>query len=937
MYNDGRQLRGEWTMKRTSTFAVVDLETTGADLEKDKIIQFACVFIENGEVVHSFSTDINPGKKISKHIENLTGISNKQVSKAPYFEEVGFIIKQMLETCVFVAHNVYFDYSFLNSELERMGLPGLTIEAVDTVELAQIVYPKSPGFRVGDLADYLQLSHNNPHQAYSDALVTSQMFVAIVDKLSSLPIMTLERLAELSSELGVNNQELIQMILSEQVNHRKDDRLDPMYKGINQVVIRKKDTDYLPVESDILTTPYLEMNKKELFARGLLHRKEQVDMMDAIYAFHQQKDLKNFFIQGDTGIGKTLGYLLPMSFISDAYHPTVISTSTMILQEQLIDKEINKLSQILGHPVRSILLKSSRHYLHLEAFYKTLESPVKQKQYAIYQMAVLVWLLETKTGDLDELTMNKQHLFYDHVSHIGIKYLNPSSPFYDDDFLVYQQEQKKYATFIITNHAYLIEENKRDESALPKHYSLVIDEAHKLVETMEQKQTIHISFNQSVYLMKQLNDLSKLHETLINEGVHPQLIKISALLLALFGEIEHNLKEMEQFILSAYRLKKKEQDLAFSEHDFMHKWPTQTKKTLKQLRVLFRETTILCAELDAYLIAHLDELLSKDILKLKEFIFSIRKLNDWGTEFNAYFSNFDEERQIKWFNYSKQRLTLNASRFVPIHVTEDQWYTQSDKIIYTTGTLQTNNPSYLEDELGIPSKESKHWKMASVYDYKKQTRFYTPFSDEPIADLPVSKQSRYIANVVKKIHGQEKKSMLVLFTSHDLLSVTYEKLTEYCSDNGVDLLAQNISGSRDKIMRRFNKSDQSIILGATSFWEGVDFPGDKLEIVIMTKLPFDPPHRPMIRAKYDYIQSQGKNPFYADAVPKAGMRLRQGLGRLLRSETDRGIVVMLDDRFITASYGGQIQSYLPEELEFKQLTLNDMLQDINSFFHEKGD
>ena len=922
-------------MKRTSTFAVVDLETTGADLEKDKIIQFACVFIENGKVVHSFSTDINPGKKISKHIENLTGISNKQVSKAPYFEEVGFIIQQMLEECVFVAHNVYFDYSFLNSEFERMGLPNLKLKSLDTVELAQMMYPKSPGFRVGDLADYLHLDHSNPHQAYSDALVTSQLFVAIVDKLSSLPIVTLEQLGELSSELGVNNQELIQMILFDEEERRKDDRLDPMYKKINTIIIRKKERDYLPVDSDILSTPYLDIDKSVLFERGLLHRKEQVEMMDEIYKFHQQKNIKNFFIQGDTGIGKTLGYLLPMSFISDENHPTVISTSTMVLQEQLINKEINKLSQILGHPVRSVLLKSNRHYLHLEAFYKSLQSPVKQKQYAIYQMAVLIWLLETNTGDLDELTLNKQHLFYDHVSHIGIKYLNPSSPFYEEDFLVYQEERKKYATFIITNHAYLIEENKRKESSLPKHYSLVVDEAHKLIETIEQKQSKHISFNQSVYLLKQLNDLSQLHDTLISQHLHPQLVKISELLLALFEEIEHNLKEMEQFMIVSYRLKQQEKEVAISEHDFMYKWPNPIKKLLKHLRLLFRETTILCTELDQYLMSHLDDFLSKEILKLKEFIFSIRKLNDWGVEFNDYFATFDEEREVRWMDYQKQRLTLYASTFVPIRGTEDVWYTQSNKVIYTTGTLQTNNPLYLEDELGIPKETSQHWKMPSVYDYKEQTRFYTPFSDESIADLPTSKQSRYIANVVKKIHGQEKKAMLVLFTSHDLLAITYEKLTEYCSENGVDLLAQNISGSRDKIMRRFNKSEQGIILGATSFWEGVDFPGDTLEIVIMTKLPFDPPHRPIIKAKYDYIESQGKNPFYTEAIPKAGMRLRQGLGRLLRSETDRGVVVMLDDRFITASYGREIQSYLPEELEYKQLTMNDMLEDINYFFHEK--
>lgn len=151
--------REEEVNLKSKTYAVVDIETTGTNPKEDRIIQFGCVMIEGGRITSRFSIDINPGRKISKQIQHLTGITNRRVQQAPYFEDVAATIYNLLADTIFVAHNIYFDYNFLNQELLRCQTPGLKIPGIDTVELAQIFLPSEPSFRLADLSESLGFIH----------------------------------------------------------------------------------------------------------------------------------------------------------------------------------------------------------------------------------------------------------------------------------------------------------------------------------------------------------------------------------------------------------------------------------------------------------------------------------------------------------------------------------------------------------------------------------------------------------------------------------------------------------------------------------------------------------------------------------------------------------------------------------------------------------
>lgn len=197
------------------TYAVVDIETTGTNPKEDRIIQFGCVMIESGRITSRFSIDIHPGRKISKQIQHLTGITNQRVQKAPYFEDVAQTIYNLLADTIFVAHNIYFDYNFLNHELMRCGLPSLKIPGIDTVELAQIFLPTEPSFRLADLSESLGFIHENPHQADSDAEVTGQLLLLIEERMRKLPIITLEQIARLSRHTGMDTSRFIYHVIEE--------------------------------------------------------------------------------------------------------------------------------------------------------------------------------------------------------------------------------------------------------------------------------------------------------------------------------------------------------------------------------------------------------------------------------------------------------------------------------------------------------------------------------------------------------------------------------------------------------------------------------------------------------------------------------------------------------------------------------------------------
>ena len=496
-------------MKEKVTYAVVDIETTGGSVANgNRIIQFGCVLIQEDNIVQQFAVDINPLVTIPKNIELLTGITNQTVANAPYFEDVAPTIFNLLEDCIFVAHNIQFDFVFLTEELKRCGLPSLKNKGMDTVELAQIILPTEPSFRLNDLALSLDLSHQNPHQADSDAYVTAELFLLLKNKLKKMPLVTVEQLVELAENCTMETNLFFKDALTEM---RAEHRILPKALLVKKGLALQKKHAILEQNSHRIHASYPvdTADKEKLFDEKLTTRQLQNKLMDEIYDYFSIPHSEHFVIEAATGIGKTLGYLLPLSYLVTADKPVIISTYTTLLQKQLFEKDMVQLNSIVPFTVQAAIVKSKQHYLHLAKFQEVLKEPYENLTDTLLKMRTLTWLTETVTGDIDELNLtNYLQPFWEKVCHKGWTDSQRDDPFFEEDFYLHAKEQLKHAAIIITNHAFLLHDLKCDDPILPASQQIIVDEAHHLPDVASQVSSDSFSYYSNQRIIKKIGKFS---------------------------------------------------------------------------------------------------------------------------------------------------------------------------------------------------------------------------------------------------------------------------------------------------------------------------------------------------------------------------------------------------------------------------------------------
>ncbi|MDA9469969.1 helicase C-terminal domain-containing protein [Enterococcus sp. 5H] len=919
-------------MEKSQVYAVVDIETTGTDPTVDRIIQFGCVLIQDGEIISRFATDINPNQAISKQIQHLTGISNSRVRKAPYFEDVALTIYNLLADTVFVAHNIYFDYSFLTHELVRCGAPKLKIPGIDTVELAQIFLPTEKSFRLGDLADSLGLIHENPHQADSDAQVTAELLLLIEAKMRRLPLITMEAIDRLSQLTGMDTSAYIHEIYEEMKQN-----IQPLPKEqhvVSGIALRRKEVtlfeEKLYGESIF---PVKKKAKEKVFGQIIGYRSEQSRMMNLVYEHFINDEHKDLFVEAATGIGKTLGYLFPLSYLATPENPVIISTVSIVLQNQLAEKDIPFANQLCPKPLQATIIKSHRHYIDLQRFKATLNSPVKQKQYALYQMGVLVWLLETETGDLDELQLtNFNHIFWKEVAHRGVDFLSDQDNLYQEDFVRFLYKKVKQSNVLIVNHAFLAQETLRELPILPKSSYLIIDEAHHLPDIagkIANRQFNYASFKKQVagYLEEeQLFD--QVMQVFKQEKEGQRLLRIYCKAL---GDL---VEEFSDLFYEINQLFPKEQQVMepvlLTKQRFDHLSLTG-ERSIQKIEVLLSEMLEIQERIQQLITKYLDKYTASDriiFVSLLQFFDRVEYLYEC---FDIYVNQW-QPRWIKEYSQSIQGNSLLSINDLDASILpETIWYARYQRILYTGGTLKFgNDKKYLPEKLGLTDIVFKT--LPDPYNYEKNARLFIPSEAIAISQAKTAEFSAYIASVLQEL-AQLDRSVLVLFTSHEVLSSVYYRLHPLFLNEGRELLAQGISGSREKILKRFAHSKNSVLLGADSFWEGVDLPGETLSLLVVTRLPFENPKRPFVKARYDYLEEKGIQAFTHEALPKAALRLRQALGRLIRSEKDKGALIVLDRRLITAKYGKRMIKALPKNLPVKETSIEEIVSELKEFLN----
>lgn len=913
-----------------ATYAVVDIETTGTDPEKDRMIQFGCVLVENGKIVQKFATDINPGKNIPPHIQSLTGISNSRVKKAPYFEDIAETIYYLLENTIFVAHNIHFDYRFLNHELVRCQMPALDLQGIDTVDLAQIFLPSEGSFRLGDLAESIGLANHEPHQADSDAQVTAALLLHIEQKMRHLPVVTLTEIAKRSDSLSMDTGNYIRKILKS--IQTENQPLNKELQIIEGIALRKKEVTLFQSPTYESEYPKTKKGKERFFVSPYEYRKEQARLMNVVYKHFIETTEKNLLIEAETGMGKTMGYLFPISFFATPEEPVIISTASILLQNQLMEQEIPKVNEIVTYPIQATLVKSKRHYIDLQRFVDSLQLKINKKQYLRYQMSILVWLTETLTGDFGELNLLKlDDPFFEDVRHRGTNYLDRSRKLYAHDFLLYLEKKVKQSNVLIVNHAFLAQETQRKYPVLPESRWLLIDEAHHLPENLEWVSDYFFDtqrFRKQVYQLTETDNIfEQLTEMFEIDPIAIQTVQLYKEILQSTLHLQNEFVEEWQlhFSREVDQQVTNEQLLIFS----------SIEKKWRKLLLYYNELQLLQEQ-----ICTSGERIYFSWFTKQQFIYSklltfFEKINDQANLFNQWFRPVAPSCLRRLYLYpGTTEARFQIVDFEAGSVLQTAWYPRYQKIIYLGGTISVSgNRQYLAKRLGIP--ETKLTIIPTTYDYQQQARILVLNEGRSISELTTEEAAKELAYQLKIVLQEIEQPVLVLFTSHELLRKVYGKLQPIFLNKNREIFAQGIGGSREKLLKRFMHSSAGILFGADSFWEGVDLPGDTLQLLVVTRLPFENPARSLTKARYHYLKENGVDPFQKDSLPRTALKLRQALGRLIRSDKDKGILLIFDRRIVTKKYGKRLMRSFPKELPVQEMSLLEMQEEIKLFLNEK--
>lgn len=617
---------------------------------------------------------------------------------------------------------------------------------------------------------------------------------------------------------------------------------------------------------------------------GYQPRSAQLEMAEAIADAIEQK--QHLIAEAGTGTGKTFAYLVPAILSGKK---AIISTGTKNLQDQLFNKDLPVIRKAMKVPFFAALLKGRSNYLCTYRLQNALTSTLGfSKEDAVALAKINLWSKRTKSGDISEMSdvTEGDPAWYQATSTLD-NCLGQDCPDYADCFLVKARKKAQEADILVVNHHLLCADWSLRDSGfgelLPNAEVVVIDEAHQLADTASNFLGITVG-------AKQFNDLAQDAQV----EYHKDATDIPALRTAC-EDLEHEIKDLR--LAFGIELKRGEWR-EIENNPKISGGLTAVKEQLQRLTDQLKLASVKTKALESCF-KRAEELVQKLNLILDD------RSGKW----------------IRWYETHRKTFTLSLT---PLDIAaEFHGFMQQHQAawIFTSATLSVaNNFDYFAGNLGLNHAVSASW--GSPFDYPKQSLFYHP------KGLPQPNDPNFIPVIVDfalPVLQASKGRAFFLFTSHRALKEAAELLEKKIH---YPLLIQ---GSRPKalLLEQFKEAGNAILLGTSSFWEGVDVRGEALSCVIIDKLPFASPGDPVLKARLEAMTQQGKNPFFEYQLPTAVIALRQGIGRLIRDVTDRGVLMVCDPRLLKRAYGQLFLDSVPPMKRTRDIV------DVQAFFQHE--
>jgi len=823
------------------------------------------------ELGERFATFVQPGRTLDPAITRLTGIRDKDLAGAPQPEAAVASLAAFVGGWPLLGHNVAFDLAFL----ELSGFPR-GAATLDTAELASILLPSTASYGLGPLAAVAGVDVAVAHRALDDALTCASLLPHLVRRARSLPPLVAEEASAYAPALGAPAAALFAAAAASAVREAWAEPPAPPPR-------RARPAGAVPAARDAF-------GPDGPLARAMGGFEDRPEQRSLAVAIEQVLETGGALVaEAGAGTGKTLAYALPALGRAAAGERVIVSTHTLTLQDQLVRKDLPDLQRALGTAVPVAVLKGRGNYL-CPRRWQLFRAAAATGEEVRLLLKTLVWRADTATGDRAELNLPGAD---------GALWPRVSA---DDEsctarrcaatrggcYLERARAAAADAGVVVVNHALLLHDARAGNTILPDAPCVVVDEAHRLEEVATD------AFGYRLEDSRLRRDLDRIaRSTLVigalrsgepartasAEGLRAEIAQAHERAAETFAALGAVLAGADRLRLTA--------GLRADEERWL-----PVELAAERLADGLGGVRIAGEGLASH---------GGDEDEAAEFASALTELT--GAQL-AIARGIHDARpgEIAWLEAASDSLGLFVA---PAHVGGAIRRTLADRhrsVVLTSATLAVaGSLSFALERLGLAG-HAEVLRVGSPFDYASQATLLVP-TDIALPHEPAftEEAAAVIADVASAIAGRT----LVLFTARAALREVAERLRGL-EETGIAVLAQDVDGSRRALLERF-AAERAVLLGTQAFWEGVDLPGDVLRCVVIARLPFDVPDDPLVEGRAERYE----DPFREYQLPQAALRLRQGVGRLIRTKADRGAIVILDRRIIARDYGPTLLASLP--------------------------